>query len=86
MALSYIIRKDAVPSPLENQVNLPDNPNSATGPSYDDIMDEQIDYAPHSGVVCKEDNATVFQILQDMVAGTSFESYLSSAIRGQERA
>ena len=39
-------------------------------------MDELIDYAPHTGAAYAEDNATVYHILQDMVAGTSFESSL----------
>ena len=84
VALLYIIRKEATPPALQNQVNTADNPNSATGPNYDDIMDELIAHAPHTGVAYQEDNAKVFQTLQDMVAGTSFESSIKSHQRARD--
>ena len=84
VALSYIIRDEVIPPPLEDLVNTVDNPNSATGPSFESIMDELIVHAPHSGVAYKEDNAKVFQILQDMVAGTSFESSIKSHQRARD--
>ena len=84
VALSYIIRKEVTPPPLENLVNTAENPNSATGPSYESIMEELIVHAPHAGVAYKEDNAKVFQILQDMVAGTSFESSIKSHQRARD--
>ena len=78
VALSYVIRDDETPPALENQENTAENPFSATGPKFDSIMDELIEHAPHTGIAFKEDNARVFQIIQDMIAGTSFESSIKS--------
>ena len=84
VALSYVIRNEENPPPIEDLVNTPENPNSATGPSYDSIMDELIAHAPHTGTAFREDNAKVFQILQDMIAGTSFESSIKSFQRTRD--
>ena len=69
IALSYVIRNDPNPPALEAQ-----EANSLTGISFNSLMDELIVHAPHEGNAYTEDNAKVFQILQDMVSGTSFES------------
>lgn len=73
VALSYVIRE------LENPGAVPAlDPNKATGEAYDSIMDELIAYTPLQGDGYASDNATVFQILQDMVSGTSYESSIKS--------
>ena len=41
-------------------------------------MDELIDYTPHTDDNYAEDSAKVYQILQDMLAGTSFESSIKT--------
>ena len=46
-------------------------------------MDELIGYIPHSGEVYVEDNAKVFQILQDMVSGSSHESSVKTYQRSR---
>ena len=83
VALSYIIRKDATPPALQAQEDTREKPNSATGPGFDSIMEELIVHAPHSGIAFKEDNAKVFQIIQDMIAGTSYESSIKSHQRAR---
>jgi ribosomal protein L29 len=73
VALSYVIRDNVEPAPI-----LPQQPDSAVGAGYDSIMDELIATTPHTGDGYAEDNATVFQILQDMTSGTSFESSIKT--------
>ena len=77
--LSYVIRERAdpgnAPPPIAGQ------PTSA---NFTSITDELIHYAPHEGDEYSEDNAKVFQILQDMVAGTSFESSVKSFQRRRD--
>lgn len=78
VALSYVIRD------LENPGAVPAlDPNKATGTDYNSIMDELIAYAPLQGEGYVSDNATVFQILQDMVSGRSFESSIKQFQRTQ---
>ncbi len=71
--LSYVIRENEIPAPVNNL-----GPNVATGPSYNSIAEELIHCEPLSGDQYSEDNAKVFQILQDLVNGTSFESSLKA--------
>ena len=78
VALSYIIRKDVAVPALQAQEN-----NSITGADYPSLMDELIARAPHQGGAYTEDNAKVFQIIQDMVAGTTFESSIKAHQRGR---
>ena len=77
--LSYVIREIAnpgnAPLPMANQ------PVSDGFPS---ITEELIHYTPHSGDEYSEDNAKVFQILQDMVSGTSFESSVKTYQRRRD--
>ena len=83
VALSYVIRKDATPRPLPAQENSASNPDSATAEGFETIMDELIEFTPHSGLSYAEDNAKVFQLLQDMVGGTSFEASIKSHQRSR---
>ena len=57
--------------------------NRATSADFDSIMDELIDYTPHTDDSYAEDNAKVYQILQDMVSGTSFESSIKTFQRSR---
>ena len=68
VALSYIIRNNATPDAIPEQAN-----NSATAEQFNTIMDELIENTPHLGEEYAEDNAKVFQILQDMVSSSSHE-------------
>lgn len=77
--ISYVIRDNDNPPALENLA-----PNKVTGASYDSIMDELIAYVPLTGDHYIEDNAKVFQIIQDMVAGTTFESSIKSHQRNRD--
>ena len=74
--LSYVIRER--PNPGNAPLPEADNPTSA---NFASITEELIHYSPHQGDEYKEDNAKVFQILQDMVAGTSFKS----SVKGHQR-
>ena len=47
-------------------------------------MDELIDYTPHTSEEYAEDNAKVFQILQDMVSGSSHESSVKTFQRSRD--
>ena len=69
MSLTYVIWEDANPAQIE-----PQEPGRMTGPSCESIMYELISCTPHTGDRFVEDNEKVFQILHNMVSGTSFES------------
>ena len=71
--LSYIIRESVQPPVLQ-----PLQVGSCVGVGYESLADELIVRAPHVGNEYVEDNAKVFQILQDMVQGTSFESSIKT--------
>ena len=75
VTLSCVIRKSATPPAILPQKKDNANPDMTTAEKYGGrIMDELIEYAPHTtGAAYTKDNATVFHILQDIVAGTSFE-------------
>ena len=77
--LSYIIRSNETPSVVENLA-----PNKATGETYNTIMDELIACIPLSGEHYNEDNAKVFQIIQDMITGTSFEASIKAHQRRRD--
>ena len=79
VALSYIIRDKVIPDPLPPQAT-----NSPISAEYNSIMEELIDYAPHNGDAYTEDNTKDFQILQDMVAGSSFETSIKSFQRTRD--
>ena len=79
IALSYIIRDNPNPGQVPNQAN-----NSATSEGFSSIMDELIAYAPHTGDAYKEDNAKVFQILQDLTHNTSHESSIKPYQRARD--
>ena len=77
VALSYIIRENDPPVQLpaldDNAPWMEDNSN---------LMDELIDYTPHSGPSFNSDNARVFNILVNQLAGTSA---IASTVRHQRR-
>ena len=77
--LIYVIREDPTPG----DAPLP-APNSPTSANFTSIADELIYYTPHQGDEYAEDNAKVFQILQDMVSGTSFESSVKTYQRRRD--
>lgn len=79
VALSYVVRDDENPKPLEPLVN-----NNITSASYETIMDEMISRVPLSGPEYIEDNAKAYQIIQDLVAGTSHESSIKSFRRSRD--
>ena len=76
--LSYVIRENVLPAPVQAQAI-----GSATGPDYNSIADELIMCVPHTGDEYDEDNAKVFQIIQDLVGGTSFESSIKAHQRNR---
>ena len=73
VSLAYVIREDVAPAPLEPLEN-----GRITSQSYSSLMEELIMRTPHTGVSYGEDNAKVFSILQDMVAGTPYETSLKA--------
>ena len=77
--LTYVIR-DTVAT---GNAPLPEAASN-TSADFDNITDELIEFTPHSGEGYSEDNAKVFQILQDMVSGTSFESSIKSHQRERD--
>ena len=79
VALLYIIRDDSDPAPLENL-----EADRITAASYDSIMDELIARTPHEGPKFREDNALVYQIVQDLVAGSTHESSIKSFRRARD--
>ena len=73
VVLSYVIRDNvgsAATQPLEN--------GRITSENYQTLMDEMIDRVPHEGASYDADNAKVYQILQDMVGGSSHEASIKS--------
>ena len=77
--LAYVIRSTVA----TGNAPLPEA-ESNTSNGFDNITDELIEYTPHNGEGYAEDNAKVFQILQDMVSGTSFESSIKSHQRKRD--
>ena len=76
--LSYIIR-DEVQAPALRPLKLDD----CVGEEYLSLAEELVIHTPHVGSEYVEDNAKVFQIIQDMVQGTSFESSIKSFQRSR---
>ena len=76
--LSYIIR-DKVTPPALRPLKL----NDCVGEEYSSLAEELVIHTPHVGSECVEDNAKVFQIIQDMVQGTSFKSSIKSFQRSR---
>ena len=77
--LSYVIRDNIVSPALQPLIN-----DSCVGNGYGSLADELIERTPHLGSEYAEDNAKVFQIIQDMVQGTSFESSIKSFQRARD--
>ena len=69
VTLSYGIREDPTPR------NVPVlAANSATSANYSSIMDELVDFFPHTEPEYAEDNAAVLQIIIEMTKDTSHAS------------
>ena len=77
--LSYVIRSDENPSPIE-----PLGVSSIHSDAYENLMEELIVTTPLTGTSYTEDNAKVFQIIQDMVTGTSFEASIKAYQRTRD--
>ena len=76
--LSYIIRDEVTP-PALRPLKLDD----CVGEEYSSLAEELVIHTPHVGSEYVEDNTKVFQIIQDMVQGTSFESSIKSFQRSR---
>ena len=76
--LAYVIRTNSTPPPL-NELEE----GSITSAGYDSIIDEMIDTVPHTGPNYAEDNARVFQIIQEMVTGSSHEASIKAHRRSR---
>ena len=79
VSLSYVIRDDEEVPDVE-----PLEIGKITSEGYATLTDELIDRTPLEGPSYTEDNAKVFSILSDMVAGTSFESSLKAFQRSRD--
>ena len=79
VSLAYVIREDSEPTAEEALVN-----GRITSIGFTSLMEELIDRTPHTGIAFVEDNAKVFSILQDMVAGTPYESSLKAHQRARD--
>lgn len=76
--LAYVIREtQADPN------NHPLQRDDCVGDGFDSLADELIACTPHTGSEYAEDNAKVFQIIQDMVQGTSYESSIKTFQRSR---
>ena len=66
VALSYIIRENDPPAQLPPlEVNVP------WMEDFNNLMDELIEYTPHSGPAFNSDNARVYNLLVNHLAGTN---------------
>ncbi len=66
VSLAYVIREtELAPIPLPRQSH-----GKPWSEGHDSLMEELIAYAAHTGPTYKTDNATVYRILQDSLAGT----------------
>lgn len=79
VALSYVIRPNATPVAIE-----PLETDRITSQNYESLMDELVARTPHAGAEFAEDNAKVYQIIQDLVQGTSHESSIKTHRRGRD--
>ena len=78
VCLSYVIRDEEDTAPLEAL-----EAGRITSANYSSLMEELIARTPLEGTAYIEDNAKVFSILSDLVAGTSFESSLKAFQRSR---
>ena len=79
VSLAYIIRDEEEPAPLEALEG-----GKITSANYASLMEELIERTSLDGSAYIEDNAKVFSILSDLVAGTSFESSLKAFQRTRD--
>ena len=79
IALVYVIRDNEVPEPLR-ALEI----DSITSQNYESMMDELIARSTLAGAEYNEDNALVYQIIQDIVAGSSHESSIKSFRRNRD--
>ena len=73
VALSNIIPETVIPGPDP----LPAT-NSVALTDYASIMDKLIAFTHHEGKIYSDENAKVFQVLQNMVSQTSYKSSIKS--------
>mmetsp|Transcript_17771 Transcript_17771/g.25099 ORF Transcript_17771/g.25099 Transcript_17771/m.25099 type:complete len:91 (-) Transcript_17771:2957-3229(-) len=64
--LEYIIHDNETPVPIEALAT-----NLITSSNFISLMDELVARTPHKGNDFTEDNAKVFQIIQELVGGSS---------------
>lgn len=81
VALSYVIREDAAPGNVPQQRVIGGIAQSTSAPFENNIMDELIAYTPHTGAGWDEDNASVLQVLVDLVTNTHHASSIKPSLR-----
>mmetsp|Transcript_1653 Transcript_1653/g.2365 ORF Transcript_1653/g.2365 Transcript_1653/m.2365 type:complete len:132 (+) Transcript_1653:450-845(+) len=79
VALSYIIQDDETPTLLEPLLGDP-----ITSVGFESFMDKSILTTPHDGPEFSQDNAKVYQILQDMVAGSLHKYSIKAHYRARD--
>ena len=79
VALSYVIRKEVNPAQMRALKR-----DDICSEGYEDFMSELIDKVDLTGQNYQEDNAKVFQIMQDMVSGTSHEASIKVHRRSRD--
>ena len=67
--LTYVIREQEAPAALSIL-----EPANIHGIDHEGLMEELIESVPLTGTSYAEDNAKVYQIIQDLVTGTSYET------------
>ena len=77
--LEYVIQDNETPAPLEIL-----GTNKITSDNYYSLMDELVMQTPHEGNDFTEDNAKVFQVIQDIVGGSSHESSIKAHRRNRD--
>ena len=77
--LVYIIRQSATPIALE-----PLGIDKITSDNYDSVIDEMIVTVQHTGPNYAEDNAKVFQVISDIIAGSSHEASIKAHRRARD--
>ena len=79
VALMYVIRDEENPAMLE-----PLGDDRVTSDSYGSLMEEMIARTPLVGTEYHEDNARVYQMLQELVGGSSHESSIKAHRRDRD--
>ena len=79
VALSYVIRENVTPVTIE-----PLETNCITSEGFELLMDELVARTPHRGAEYVEDNAKIYQVIQDLVQDTSHESSIKAHRRARD--